>query len=144
MKAKYWVMLLMIIVAIAYFVGGLDLLKSKPSETDCLIVANNLIKRNNSANYIEVQSIQKNDAFDGSDPYNGQSYYAIKTKVTIRILNECEWGPGDKFNVRISQEGDILFKYYTPHSPGYIGEFNYNFTFYKTEKGWEGQDQNIY
>lgn len=115
---------------------------SKPDETDCKSVATNLIAKNYCMDYMDVVKINKNNAYDGTDPYNGQAFHAIRTTVTIRILKECEWNPNRTFSVT-TKENKIFKEYYRPTKPG-IYTFNYSFAFYKTERGWEGEDKQIY
>jgi hypothetical protein len=130
---------LLMFISVLIFIGC----TSKPSETDCRQVANNLINQNDIQNYIQVVDVTKANAFDGKDPYNGQNFYVIQTTVTIRILNECEWYPDLKFNVFTAKE--VFFKkYYRPVEAGFIGRFKHNFVFYDTEKGWEGPDKHLY
>lgn len=139
MKTKYVVILLIMIAAIAYIVADLNLLKSVPSETDCLKVANNMVRADGNQNFVEILSLKKNNGY-GNDG-DGQEYYVAKTKITFRIIQECIWYPELGINVISDFERTWYNK---PKQPGNIISIDHKFIFYKTEKGWEGQDNELY
>lgn len=113
---------------------------SKPSESDAQKVAENLIKKNNSTDLIELVSMKKSNAEEME--FMGMKGYKIIYSAEIKTKQKCRWFENNPFSA--GRTDGTLFGSWSNVRQGETKTFAGEFDFTKTENGWQGPDGQFY
>jgi|GEM_PF-3187227 len=116
-----------------------------PDEKDIIKVAQNIMEKDGSDNYLRIEYIKKTNGI--MKELSGQQVYNLEFEAKITIIKKCYYGiSNDEFEAYAPSYR--LFNDTKPKSPltdsGYVNYFTSYFQFTRTDNGWLGPDGECY
>lgn len=138
MKRLVLVLLVIGLVATVVFIRYGKVI-GKPSEADCRTVTENRISQANLAQMVEIVSFKKSHSY--TTDFMGATFYVVSFEIEVRYLNEVT---KQVYLPNISQVASSNSLAIPSAPKGSLRRMSSEMTFWKTDKGWRGQDGKFY